>query len=71
LRGRAVVGKVATEKAKLCRGRARFHLAHHIIEPRTARVFQGVQVIYRDKCEIVGGRSVCAAQAARPNTKRL
>ena len=70
LRGRAVLGKVAAEKAKLCGRRARFHLAHHIIEPRAARVFQGVQVVYGDECEIVVRRSVCAAQTARPKTER-
>jgi hypothetical protein len=70
LRECAIFGKVAAEKVKLCRGRARFHLAHHIIEPRTARVFQGVQIVYRDECEIIVSRSVCAAQAARPNTER-
>jgi hypothetical protein len=69
LRGRTVFGKVATEKAKLGSGRARFHLAHHIIEPWAARVFQSVQIVYRDECEIVGARSVCAAEATRPNTE--
>jgi hypothetical protein len=70
LRGRAVFDKVATEKAKLCGLRARFHLAHHIIEPWAARFFESVQIVYRDECEIAGGRSVCARQTARPNTKR-
>ncbi len=70
LRGPAVFGKVAAEKAKLCGGRARFHLAHHLIEPRTARFLESVQIVYRDECEIMGGRSVCAAQATRPNTER-
>jgi hypothetical protein len=70
LRRRAVVGKVASEQTKLCGGRARFHLARHVIEPRAARFFESVQVVYRDECEIVGARSVCAAQAARPNTER-
>ena len=70
LRRRAVVRKVATEKAKLRCRRACFHLTHNIIEPRAARVFQSVQMIYRDECEIVMGRSVCATQAARPNTER-
>ena len=69
LRGRAVVGKIATEKAKLCGRSARFHLTHNIIEPWAARVFQSVQVVYCDECEIVMGRSVCAVQAARPNTE--
>jgi hypothetical protein len=70
LRGRAVFGKVAPEKAKLCGGRARFHLAHHFIEPRTARFLESVQIVYRDECEILGGRRFCAAQTARPNTER-
>ena len=70
LRGRAAFGKVAAEKAKLCRGRARFHLTHHFIEPRAARFFESVQIVYRDECEIVVGRRVCAAQATRPNTER-
>jgi hypothetical protein len=61
LRGRAVLGKVATEKAKLGGWRARFHLAHHVIEPRPARFFESVQIVYRDECEIVMGRRICAA----------
>ena len=61
LRGRAVFGQVATNKAKLCGGRARFHSAHHVIEPRTARFFESVQIVYRDECEIV----VAGASAPR------
>ena len=56
LRERTVFGKVATEKAKLCGRRARFHLAHDIIEPRAARFFESVQIVYRDECEIVHGQ---------------
>ena len=38
LRGRAVLGKVAAEKAKLCGRCARFHLAHHIIDTGGTRL---------------------------------
>src|ERR1700745_4283335 len=69
LRGRAVVGKVATEKAELSRRRARFHLTHHLIEPGTARWFQSVQIVYCDECEIITGRRVFAAEAAGPKTE--
>jgi len=69
LRGRSVFSQIAAEKAKLCRGRARFHLAHDLIEPRAARSRKSVQVVYRDECEIIASRSVCAAETARPKTE--
>ena len=70
LRGRAVLGKVAAEKAKLGHGRARFHLTHNIVEPGTARWFQSVQIVYGDKCEIITGRRVRAAEASGPKSER-
>src|SRR4029077_8070239 len=70
LRGRAGVGKVAAEQAKLGHGRARFHLTHNIVEPRTARWFQSVQIIDGDKCEIITGRRVRAAETSRPKSER-
>src|SRR6266550_2412758 len=70
LRGRAGVGKVAAEKTKLGHGRARFHLTHNIVEPRTARWFQSVQIVYGDKCEIITGRRVGAAETTGPKPER-
>jgi hypothetical protein len=66
LRGRAVVGLVATEQAKLSARRARFHLTHDLIEPGTAGWFESVQIVYRDKCEIISRRRVFAAESTGP-----
>jgi len=70
LRWRAGVGKVAAEKAKRGHGRARFHLTHNIVEPRMARWFQSVQIVYGDKCEIVSRRRVFAAESTGPKPER-
>jgi hypothetical protein len=66
LRGRAAVGLVATEQAKLSGRRARFHLTHDLIEPGTASWFESVQVVYGDEREIIGSGSVPTTESTGP-----